>query len=91
MLEEEIQKQWDIKAEKNNLSVLNVKNILKVRESLLRLNFDIVIVSREGSSAFRDSEVMVTISFPREQLYGQLLQLLMNILKHCSTMQFKNS
>lgn len=51
MLEEEIQKQWDIKAEKNNLSVLNVKNILKVRESLLRLNFDLVIVSREGSSA----------------------------------------
>lgn len=51
VLEEEIQKQWDIKAEKNNLSVLNVKNILKVRESLLRLNFDLVIVSREGSSA----------------------------------------
>lgn len=51
VLEEEIQKQWDIKAEKNNLSVLNVKNILKVKESLLRLNFDVVIVSREGCSA----------------------------------------
>lgn len=44
-LEEEIEKQLDLKAEKSNLTVVNVKNILRVSLFLLFLTLGLLILT----------------------------------------------